>query len=261
MSASEDASVLLSSVRGVATVTLNRPRQLNAINRAMRHSFRDTFASIAMDETVKAVVVTGAGGRAFSSGADLKEIGNRTPMQRRAIAAEEPSAIVRACQKPVIAAIRGYAFGGGLEIALACDIRLASETAIFCFPEIGHGWFPAAGATQNLPRIVGMGKAMELILTGRRADASEAREIGLVNRVFPDADFDAGVAAMAAAIAKHRLGALMLAKSAMRMSERAGTDVGALYEQELGALSYTLEGRAEALSAFAERSQSRRSQS
>lgn len=249
--------ILLSIEDGLATVTLNRPRQMNAINKAMRTAFHDAFRQIAADESVKCALIVGAGPRAFSSGADLKEIGNRTPMQRREVAVEEPSAIVRAFQKPVIAAIRGYAFGGGLEIALACDLRVASDTAVFCFPEISHGWFPAAGGTQILPRLVGMGKAMELILTGRRMAAEEALSSGLINSVFPDADFDRSAKALAGDVAKHRLGALILAKAALRMAERAGSDIGLLYEKELGALSYTLEGRAEALSAFAERSQTR----
>jgi enoyl-CoA hydratase len=245
--------VLLTIDGSVATVTLNRPNQLNAINREMRQAFREAFENIDANEAIAVAVVRGAGERAFSSGADLKQIGNRTPMQRRAVAAEEPSAIVRACRKPVIAAMRGYAFGGGLELAMACDMRLASANSIFCFPEITHGWFPAGGGTQTLPRLVGMGKAMELILTGRRVGSEEALAIGLVNSVHPDADLDAAVEAMAKTIGGYRLGALILAKAAMRMSEQTGSDLGHLYEQELGALSYTLEGRQESLSAFAER--------
>ena len=123
----------------------------------------------------------------------------------------------------------------------------------FAFPEITNGWFPAAGGTQFLPRLVGMGKAMELILSGRRVSADEALAIGLVNSVYPDDTFDAAVAAMAASIACHHLGSLVLAKAALRMSERTGSDIGYAYEKELGALSYTLEGRQEALSAFANR--------
>src|SRR5215207_1891580 len=222
----EGSAVLLDTADGVATVTLNRPAQLNAINRAMRHAFREAFATIASDDAIKVAVIRGAGERAFSSGADLKEIGDRTPMQRRIVAAEEPSTLVRACQKPVIAAIRGYAFGGGLEIALACDLRVASENAVFCFPEITRGWFPAAGGTQILPRLVGMGKAMELVLTGRRMDAAEALGNRLVNSVVADTELDGATAALARSIAGHGLGALVLAKAAMRMSERAGTDVG-----------------------------------
>jgi enoyl-CoA hydratase len=247
-----DAPVLFVAEAGVATVTLNRPAQLNAINKAMRQAFREAFEAIAGDDSIRCVVIRGAGERAFSSGADLKEIGQRTPMQRRVVATEEPAAMVRACQKPVIAAIRGYAFGGGLEISLACDMRFASDNAIFCFPEITRGWFPAAGGTQILPRVIGMGKAMEMILTGRRVAADEALAAGLVNAVHADSEFDAAVAALAAKIAGYNLGALTLAKAAIRMAERAPTDVGLLYEKELGALSYTLEGRDEALAAFAQ---------
>ncbi|MCO5090380.1 enoyl-CoA hydratase/isomerase family protein [Bosea sp. (in: a-proteobacteria)] len=257
MAESDASPVLLTIEDGLATVVLNRPNQLNAINRAMRAAFREAFQRIEADQSVKCAMITGAGPRAFSTGADLKEIGNRTPMQRREVAAEEPSAVVRAFPKPVIAAIRGYAFGGGLEIALACDLRVAADNAVFCFPEITHGWFPAAGGTQALPRLVGMGKAMEMILTGRRMAAPEALASGLVNAVFADAEFEAGARTLAADIARHRLGALVLAKAALRMAERAGSDIGLLYEKELGALSYTLEGRAEALSAFAGRNQGR----
>lgn len=253
MSETASSPVLLDVADGVATVTLNRPGQHNAINRAMRQAFRAAFAEITERDDVKLVVIRGAGERAFSSGADLKEIGNRTPMQRRVVAAEEPSAIVRACSKPVIAAIRGFCFGGGLELALECDMRVAASSALFCFPEITHGWFPAGGGTQSLPRLVGMGRAMEMILSGRRVPAPEAERTGLVDTLLDDTDFAAGLTRLTQSIASHRLGALVLAKAALRMSERTGSDIGLLYERELGALSYTLEGRAEALAAFADR--------
>lgn len=248
---STQPEILFDVAGPVATVTLNRPGQHNAINAAMRRAFIAAFETIAADDAIHVVVIRGAGERAFSSGADLKEIGDRTPMQRRMVANEEPAAIVRACTKPVIAAIQGYAFGGGLEIALACDMRIASENAIFCFPEITRGWFPAAGGTQALPRLVGMGMAMELILSGRRFDAEEALRIGLLNAVHKAAAFESSVAALADRIGGHRLGALTLAKAALQMSARAPADIGFLYEKELGALSYTLEGRSEALAAFA----------
>jgi enoyl-CoA hydratase len=246
-----ETEILFDVVGSAATITLNRPSQHNAINAAMRRAFIAAFDRVAADDAIHIVVIRGAGERAFSSGADLKEIGDRTPMQRRAVATEEPAAIVRACTKPVIAAIQGYAFGGGLEIALACDMRVASENAIFCFPEITRGWFPAAGGTQALPRLVGMGMAMELILSGRRFDAAEAWRIGLLNSVHKEAEFESSVTALAERIGSHKLGALTLAKAALQMSARAPADIGFLYEKELGALSYTLEGRSEALAAFA----------
>jgi enoyl-CoA hydratase len=248
-----NSSEVLFTVSGpVATITLNRPGQHNAINAAMRRAFAEAMEQVVADEAIHVAVIRGAGGRAFSSGADLKEIGNRTPMQRRAVATEEAPAIIRACPKPMIAAIEGYAFGGGLEIALACDIRLAADNAIFCFPEIQRGWFPAAGGTQALPRMVGMGMAMELILSGRRFDVQEAYRIGLLNAVHPLESFTAAVDDMAGRIGANRLGALTLAKASLQMSARAPSDIGYAYERELGALSYTLEGRGEALAAFAE---------
>jgi enoyl-CoA hydratase/carnithine racemase len=246
-----ESEILFDIAGSVATITLNRPSQHNAINAVMRRAFIAAFDRVAADDAIHVAVIRGAGERAFSSGADLKEIGDRTPMQRRAVATEEPAAIVRACTKPVIAAIQGYAFGGGLEIALACDMRVASENAIFCFPEITRGWFPAAGGTQALPRLVGMGMAMELILSGRRFDAAEASRIGLLNSVHKESEFESSVTALAERIGSHKLGALTLAKAALQMSARAPADIGFLYEKELGALSYTLEGRSEALAAFA----------
>lgn len=247
----DEIPVLVTRDARVTTITLNRPAQMNAINAAMRASFIEEIARFAADDTSHVLVIRGNGGRAFSSGADLKEISGRSPMQRRAVAAEEPAIILRACPKPIIAAIEGYAFGGGLEIAMGCDIRIAAESAIFCFPEITRGWFPAAGGTQMLPRLVGMGMAMELILSGRRFDAKEAHAIGLVNAVHASEDFATRVQELAQRIAANSREALVLAKSAMAMSARAPVDIGLAYERELGALSYTLEGRAEALAAFA----------
>lgn len=244
-------TVLIKREGRVATVLLNRPDKHNAINAVMRSAFAAAIRDLSEEPAVSVLVIRGEGGKAFSSGADLKEIADRSPMARRAMTSEEPALVVRGCPKPVIAAIEGFAFGGGLEIAMACDIRLAAENAVFCFPEITRGWFPAAGGTQALPRLVGMGKAMELILSGRRFDASEAENMGLLNAVYPQTQFDAAVKELAERIGAHNPDALMLAKAAMNMSARTSVDVGLAYERELGALSYTLEGRAEALAAFA----------
>lgn len=244
-------TILVSRDGPVGTITLNRPRQHNAINAEMRDAFRGAVEDLTADDAVRVLVLRGAGGKAFSSGADLKEIKNRTPMQRRAMTVDEPALVVRACPKPVIAAIEGYAFGGGLEIALGCDMRIAAANAVFCFPEITRGWFPAAGGTQTLPRLAGMGMAMELILSGRRFDAAEALRIGILNAVHPEADFDAAVADYSGLIGRNNLDALILAKSALSMAARSNIDAGLAYERELGALSYTLEGRAAALAAFA----------
>ncbi len=245
--------LIVTVAHAVATITLNRPHKMNALSTSLRRELRDAFESLADNDDVRCVVLTGAGERAFSAGADMSEVGTRTAMQRRAMYEIEPSTVIRRFAKPVIASIRGYAVGGGLELASACDIRLASADSQLGYPEIGHGWIPAGGGTQTLPRLVGMGRAMELILTGRRIDAAEALHLGLVDFVYPPEELAAATSALAAKIASAPLGALVLAKSAMRASENTGSDVGHMVERELGALTYTLEGRAEAIERFTNR--------
>lgn len=249
-----DTDVRYEVADGVATITLDRPDKLNAMSTQMRRRLRERFDAAAEDDEVRCVLLTGAGERAFSAGADLSEVGTRGPMQRRAMYDHEPATILRRFPKPVVAAIRGYAVGGGLELACACDIRIASTDAKLGYPEIGHGWIPAGGGTQSLPRLVGMGKAMELVLTGRTIDSEEALRIGLVDFVYPVDEFPDAAEKLTKRIASANLGALLLAKSALRMSENVGSDAGHLYERELGALAYTLEGRAEALERFHTRS-------
>ena len=238
----------------VARVTLNRPEKMNALNRELRDRLREVFWEIDRDDEAKVVVLEGAGRRAFSAGADIKEAGTRTAFERRRDAPWDPANVVRRCEKPVIALLRGYVLGGGAELAAACDIRIASETAIFGFPEIQHGWLPLGGdGTQLLPRLVGLSRAMMLVLTGDRLDAQKAREIGLVDEVYPDDAVDREAMALAGRIAEHRLRAIILAKSALRLSERASIDVGLEYERELGAMTYYFEDRQEAIKAFAEK--------
>jgi enoyl-CoA hydratase/carnithine racemase len=250
----DDDVVTYTADAGVAWIQLNRPRVLNALNTPLRLRFRDLMDRARSDDLIKVIVITGSGGRAFSSGADLKEIGTRSAMQRRAMYAHEPSAIVRATEKPVIAGIRGYALGGGLELASACDLRIAADDAILGYPEIEHGWVPAGGGTSTLPGIVGLSAAMKLVLTGQKLSAAEAAEIGLVDEVHPADRFDDELRRLAESIAQRPLGVLLLAKASLRMAAEAGADAAHRYEREIGSLMYTLEGRAEALAAFEQRS-------
>lgn len=248
----EESPVLLQINGGVAWVTMNRPEKLNALNADLKRRFVKVFETLAADDAVKVVVLTGAG-RAFSAGADLNEVHEREVFRRRRETVADPANIVRDFQKPVIALIRGYALGGGLEIATSCDIRIASDTASLGYPEVRHGWLPAGGGgTQTLPRIVGPGQAMLIALTGRRFDAAAALRMGLVEEVHPDAEVTEAVRALASEIAQHRLAALVLIKAGLRMAQEVGLRAGLTYERELSALAYQLPAKEEAVQAFFE---------
>lgn len=238
----------------VAHVLLNRPDKMNAINADMRAGLRDAFLEIDESDEAKVVILQGAGGRAFSAGADINEAGKRSAYERRQQAYWDPANVVRRCSKPVIALLQGYVLGGGLELASACDIRIAAESAVFGFPEIRHGWLPAGGGgTQQFPRVVGMGWAMRLILSGERIGSHKAKEIGLVQDVHADDAVETETWELARQIAQHRLRAIILAKSALRLSERAAFDVGMDYEREIATLTYYFEDRQEAIRAFQEK--------
>ncbi|GAB1575223.1 enoyl-CoA hydratase/isomerase family protein [Bordetella petrii] len=184
----------------VATLTLNRPDSRNALSLRMCHELVAACAALAGDERVRAVVVRGAG-PVFCAGADLKERKTMTDqdMTARRVAGFAAYAAIERLPQPAIAAVHGAAFGSGCEIAAACDFILAAEGTQFCYPEVGWG---TVGATQRLPRAVGRRMAKELLFTGRKFDAGEAREIGLVNHVYPAADLPGRAAEMAAAIAR-----------------------------------------------------------
>ena len=244
-------TVTMSREGALAVVTLNRPDKLNAINREMRGALRSVFDEISVDDRIKVAIVGGAGAKAFSAGWDLSEETAMKPFDRRREVSWAPGNVIRACTKPVIAMIRGYALGGGAEVAAACDIRLGSESAVVGFPEIEHGWVPAGGGgTQLLPRIVGMGAAMTLVLTGRRIDATEAFRIGFLDAVVSDGELEDRARALAEEISAHRLRALVLAKAALRISERVSLDVGLEYEKEIAAIADHFEDKASAVSAF-----------
>ena len=186
----DEAPVRYEAKDGVATITLDRPDVLNAMNNPMRAQLLEIFARLRTDDTVKAVVVTGAGERAFWAGADIREfLEPPTPTHfREARKRLDFRAEMERCPQAIIAAIRGFALGGGLELALACDIRIAAEDAQLGLTEINLAIIPGGGGTQRLPRLVGRGKALEMILTGMRVPAAEALRIGLVERVVPVAE-------------------------------------------------------------------------
>jgi enoyl-CoA hydratase len=170
-----------------AVLTLNRPPVLNALNNATLDELQRALRALQTDDEVRAVVITGAGTKAFAAGADIKELAALRPFEVAALsrAGQRVFDLIENLGKPVIAAINGFALGGGCELAMACTIRIAADTARLGQPEIDLGLIPGYGGTQRLPRLVGRGVAMDLLLTGRQVDAGEALRIGLVNRVVP----------------------------------------------------------------------------
>jgi len=172
---------------GIATLTINRPDKLNALNDAVIEELREAVAAIETDDSIRGVIVTGAGPKAFVAGADISELATQGPLsgKDRSLAGQAVFRRLERCGKPVIAAVNGFALGGGCELAMACHFRLASENAKFGQPEVKLGIGPGYGGTVRLPRLVGKGRALELLLTGDMIDAQEAYRIGLVNRVVP----------------------------------------------------------------------------
>jgi enoyl-CoA hydratase len=240
---------------GVATITLNRPDVLNAMNNAMRTELLELFAGLRSDEAVRAVVVTGAGERAFCAGADIREfleppVPTRFREERKRLDFRRE---MDRCPQPIIAAIRGFALGGGLELALACDIRIAAEDAQLGLTEINLAIIPGGGGTQRLPRLVGRGKALEMILTGMRIPASEALRIGLVERVVPVAELLPAAQALAKSIAEKAPIALRYAKEAVVSGLELPLADGLRVENDLATLLRTTEDRVEGARAFVEK--------
>jgi enoyl-CoA hydratase/carnithine racemase len=239
----------------VATVTLDRPEKLNAMDRQMLGELEAAAASAAGDPTVRAVVVTGAG-RAFSSGLDVAEFAAMSdPAAAERVVADLQRAIsaVELLPKPVVAAVNGLAFGGGLQLAIACDLRLASDRAEFASMEMRWAIVPDMGGTERLPRLVGLGRAKELIFTGRPVGADEALRIGLVNRVVPAHDLATEAAELAGGLAAGPTLALGLAKQALNQAFERSTAEGMEAARRAQRRTVASADHAEAKAAFAER--------
>jgi len=196
-------NLIVETDAGVATVTINRPKLLNALNTQTLDELRRVILALKDDDSVRVVVLTGAGEKSFVAGADINELATQTPITGRehAIAGQHVLDLIEHMGKPVIAAINGFALGGGCELAMACTIRLAADTAKLGQPEINLGLVPGYAGTQRLARIVGKGRALELLLTGEHVSAPEAHRLGLVNRVVPAAALMAEAKMLAAALA------------------------------------------------------------
>ena len=246
---------LLVERRGrVAVITINQPQKLNALNIQTRSEGAAALEELREDESVRVVVITGAGEKALVAGADIAEFEGRTAVtQRDVMTARSLFTAVDTFPKPVIAMINGFCLGGGCELALSCDIRVASETARFGQPEINLGIIPGGGGTQRLTRLVGEGKAMELILTGDMIDAQHAYNLGLVNLVVPAADLEAKTLELANRIAEKSPVALRMAKEAVKTAARANLDEGLRREIDLFALTFSSADKDEGVRAFLEK--------
>ncbi|MFO7652235.1 MAG: enoyl-CoA hydratase-related protein [Candidatus Krumholzibacteriia bacterium] len=248
-------NLLLEAAGGVTTVTVNRPEKLNALNAATVEELHRCFTELRDDAAVRVVVVTGAGEKAFVAGADIGELARLTPEAAERIAARGQELMwkIENLGKPVIAAVNGFALGGGCELALACSFRYASANARLGLPETGLGLIPGYGGTQRLPRLVGRGRALEMILTGRPVTATEARDIGLVNRVHSQEELMPETQKVAAELAKRSLTTLRLALKAVNEGLNMGLDPGCRLEAALFGVCGGTEDAREGCAAFLEK--------
>ena len=256
MQSTVDEAIQVLRQDGVGWVTLNRPEAINAINTAIREGLPKALRSLDEDPEVRVIVLRGAGPRGFCPGADLKE--SRPPTTAFAARSPQDASNWIRCfdqvSKPLIAAIHGFCLGGGLEIALACDIRIASADAVFSLPETGLGLIPGGGGTQLLPRIIGLGRALDLMLTGDRIGAAEAYRIGLITRVVPTVEALAEESAqLAGRIAQRPPLASRFVKEAARKGLELELGAGLRLEKDLFAILLSTEDRAEAAAAFREK--------
>ncbi len=236
----------------VLWLTLNRPDVLNAIDDAMLTALDAAVRRAGQEPSVGALVITGAGDRSFAAGADIRELASRTPIAAREHArhAQSVYAQIETLGKPVIAAVNGFALGGGCELALACTLRLAAETATFGQPEINLGLIPGYGGSQRLPRLVGRGPALELLLTGQRISAAEAWRIGLVNRVVPAERLVTEAAAFAAELAAKAPIALRYLLAAVHAGAELTLSAGQEFEAGLFGLAAATDDMREGTQAF-----------
>jgi enoyl-CoA hydratase len=248
-------NVLYEKKGAIAYVTLNRPKVLNALNKATIAELNDVFHDARDDATVRGVILTGAGDKAFAAGADIAEMADDTPAEAedKTRHGQRLTKIIENLGKPVVAAVNGFALGGGCELAMSCTIRLAVETAKFGQPEVTIGIIPGYGGTQRLPRLVGKGRALQLILTGEMIGAQEAYRIGLVNEIVPAADL---ISRAEAILNRINANAPVAVKLAIESANR-GLDVSLSEGLNVEALLFTqcaaTEDKKEGVAAFREK--------
>ena len=238
----------------VAVLTVNRPEKLNALNSSVHTEGVAALDELKHDDSVRVLVITGAGQKSFIAGADISEFEGKTPVTQRSTFQERTLFnSIDTFPKPVIAMINGFCLGGGCELALACDLRIAGENARFSQPEINLGVMPGGGGSQRLTRLIGEGRAMEMILTGDMIDAETALRSGLVNHVHPLAELEAKTMEMAEKIAEKAPIALQLCKEAVKFASRSNLDEGLRREVDLFAICFSTEDKEEGVSAFLEK--------
>lgn len=239
--------------RHIGKLTINRPEVHNALSIGARQELRNTIADIGKDSNIRVLIITGAGNKAFSSGADITELREANPIEMEEYACTLGQQLFTDIENlyiPVIAMVNGLCIGGGCELAMACDIRIASANARFGQPEINIGIIPGSGGTQRLPRLVGLGKAKELIYTGRVIDASEAERIGLVDKVVPQDRLEEAVNQLAETIASKSPLIIKLAKKAINKGTYTDLAHGLSYERDNFALCFATEDQKKGMTAF-----------
>lgn len=238
-----------------AILTINRPDRLNALNRIVMGEIERAMFDVEREDKIRAVIVTGSGEKAFVAGADIKEMDGLSPTQARTHAAygQRVVSLFERCRAPVIAAINGFALGGGLELALACDIRLAADNAELGLPEVGLGLIPGFGGTQRLARLIGKGRALEMMVTARRVKAEEALSIGLVNQVVPRGELMAKAHELATKISSNAPIAVQMAKQSMHDGLDTDLKRGLDIEASLFGLIFSTKDYQEGVKAFIEK--------
>ena len=243
-------SIIFEKEDNIAIITFNRPDARNAVNNQVRAEFTAAIAEVEADDDIKVMILTGSG-KAFASGVDIKEFSKTTPYHAHNL--YRLGERLEKLSKPVIAAVNGFSLGGGNEIALGCDIIIASERAKFGQPELNIGIIPGGGATQRLPRMIGVCRAKELIFTSDIITAEEAFNLGMINRVVPEDQLMPTAKEIAKKIATKSPAALKLAKQAINYGMQTNLESGLKYEYELYSLSLSLEDKVEGVNAFLEK--------
>ena len=251
-------NILLNVTDHIALITFNRPDKLNALNHETLVELKSVFEKIKSDENIFVVIVTGSGEKAFVAGADISEINKLNMLDGKKFAefGQEIFSLIEKFEKPVIAAVNGFALGGGCELALSCHIRIASENAKFGQPEVNLGIIPGYGGTQRLTRLINAGRAAEMILTADMIDANEALRIGLVNKVYPQSELQSKAVEIAIKIASKGQQAIRLALKAIKVVDEVSLQEGLNMETSLFALCCGTEDFKEGTQAFLDKRKS-----
>lgn len=245
-------NITIKLIGKVILITLNRPKALNALSSALINDLNHALSVAEKNKNISVIVVTGSS-KAFAAGADIKEMISKNFTDLIDNDFIKPWEKIGLCKKPTIAAVDGYALGGGCELAMMCDMLIANENTKFGQPEINLGVFPAAGGTQRLPRAVGKAKAMDMILSGRMMKVEEAEKLGLVSRIISSENFLDKVLEIAKEISEKSLPALIMAKDAVNSSYETSLSQGIVYERRLFRSAFSLEDQKEGMRAFIEK--------